>query len=319
MLTAYPTAHGPTSPFSAGDCTWIDLLNPTNAETACVESTLRIKLPSREELSEIESSSRISEKEGLLLLSMPVVANAHDLDEDPSPVGFALSQKILITIRYTQLRSFETVSSHFSHHAPPSSVEVFSTLVEEMVDVSADLLEETSAQLDAVSKVVFRKTNLKRRHPTRSNNRLHNTLVDVGNIGERLSRVRDSLLGLQRIVPFVTEPKRDWISSVMQTRLESAKRDLLSLIDYETHLYTKVQFLLDAILGFINTKQNDIFTVLTIVSVVGIPPTLVASIYGMNFKNMPELNWVWGYQFGLGLILLSIIVPIVWFKWRGWF
>jgi magnesium transporter len=130
--------------------------------------------------------------------------------------------------------------------------------VEEMVDVSADLLEETSAQLDAVSKVVFRKTNLKRRHPTRSNNRLHNTLVDVGNIGERLSRVRDSLLGLQRIVPFVTEPKRDWISSVMQTRLESAKRDLLSLIDYETHLYTKVQFLLDAILGFINTKQNDI-------------------------------------------------------------
>jgi magnesium transporter len=188
-----------------------------------------------------------------------------------------------------------------------------------MVDVSADLLEETSAQLDAVSKVVFRKTNLKRRHPTRSNNRLHNTLVDVGNIGERLSRVRDSLLGLQRIVPFVTEPKRDWISSVMQTRLESAKRDLLSLIDYETHLYTKVQFLLDAILGFINTKQNDIFTVLTIVSVVGIPPTLVASIYGMNFKNMPELDWVWGYQFGLGLILLSIIVPIVWFKWRGWF
>ena len=109
MLTAYPTAHGPTSPFSAGDCTWIDLLNPTNAETARVESALRIKLPSREELSEIESSSRISEKDGLLLLSMPVVANAHDLDEDPSPVGFALSQKVLITIRYTQLRSFETV------------------------------------------------------------------------------------------------------------------------------------------------------------------------------------------------------------------
>jgi magnesium transporter len=76
--------------------------------------------------------------------------------------------------------------------------------------------------------------------------------------------------------------------------------------------------LLDAVLGLINTKQNDIFTVLTVVSVVGIPPTLVASIYGMNFKNMPELSWAWGYQWGLFLIALSTIVPILWFKWRGW-
>ena len=250
---------------------------------------------------------------------MPIVANAHDLDEDPSPLGFVLSEAILVTIRYTQLRSFETASSQISDKAPTSGIEVFSTLVEEMVDISADLLEAISAELDAASKIVFKKANLKRRHPTRSNNRLHNLLVDVGNVGERLSRVRDSLLGLQRIVPFVSESKQDWVTSAMQARLEIAKRDLLSLIDYETHLYTKVQFLLDAVLGFINTKQNDIFTVLTIVSVVGIPPTLIASIYGMNFKNMPELDWAWGYQLGLGLIVLSIIVPIVWFKWRGWF
>jgi magnesium transporter len=131
--------------------------------------------------------------------------------------------------------------------------------------------------------------------------------------------VRDSILGLQRIVPFASEPKRDWIDAGVKSRLDSAKTDIQSLADYEIHLYTKVQFLLDATLGFINTKQNDIFTVLTIASVVGIPPTLVASIYGMNFKNMPELDWAWGYQFGLGVILLSTIVPIVWLKWRGWF
>jgi magnesium transporter len=319
MLTAYPTAHGGKSSFDTSECTWIDLLNPTNEETARVESALHIELPSREDLNEIESSSRISEKDGRLLLSMPIVANAHDLDEDPSPLGFVLSEAILVTIRYTQLRSFETASSQISDKAPTSGIEVFSTLVEEMVDISADLLEAISAELDAASKIVFKKANLKRRHPTRSNNRLHNLLVDVGNVGERLSRVRDSLLGLQRIVPFVSESKQDWVTSAMQARLEIAKRDLLSLIDYETHLYTKVQFLLDAVLGFINTKQNDIFTVLTIVSVVGIPPTLIASIYGMNFKNMPELDWAWGYQLGLGLIVLSIIVPIVWFKWRGWF
>ena len=116
-------------------------------------------------------------------------------------------------------------------------------------------------------------------------------LVDVGNAGERLSRVRDSILGLQRIVPFVSDSKRDWIDAGVKSPLDSAKSDIQSLADYEIHLYTKVQFLLDATLGFINTKQNDIFTVLTIASVVGIPPTLVASIYGMNFKNMPELDW----------------------------
>jgi magnesium transporter len=143
-------------------------------------------------------------------------------------------------------------------------------------------------------------------------------LIEVGNAGERLSRIRGSLLGLQRIVPFVAKPERDWIPTKTRTRLQSAQTDLSSLTDYETHLSDKVRFLLDAVLGFITTKQDDIFTVLTIVSVVGIPPTPVARIYGMNFKNMPELEWAWGYQFGLALIVISTVLPILWFKWRGW-
>jgi magnesium transporter len=104
----------------------------------------------------------------------------------------------------------------------------------------------------------------------------------------------------------------------LHDRLKTGRDDLISLGNYETQLYEKGQFLLDAVLGFINTEQNDIFRVLTIVSVIGIPPTLIASMYGMNFKNMPELSWTWGYQWGLGLIALSILVPIIWFKRRGW-
>jgi magnesium transporter len=154
---------------------------------------------------------------------------------------------------------------------------------------------------------------------TRSNDALRDVLIDVGNAGERLSRIRDVMLGLQLIVPFVSGAERDWIPQKVQGRLGTAQSDLLSLADYETHLSDKVQFLLDAVLGFINNKQNDMFTVLTIVSVVGIPPTLVASMYGMNFKNMPELSWAWGYQYGLAMIVLSTVLPIVWFKWRGWF
>jgi magnesium transporter len=121
--------------------------------------------------------------------------------------------------------------------------------------------------------------------------------------------VRDTLLGLQRIASFVSEAAHTWLPPDALTRLKTIIRDLLSLTDFETHLSDKVQFLLDAVLGFINTEQNEIFKVLTIASVVGIPPTLIASMYGMNFKNMPELSWSWGYQWGLLLIVISTGEP----------
>jgi magnesium transporter len=319
MLTAYPARPPAEALHAAGEILWFDLLDPTTEEKASVESKLGLELPSREELSEVESSSRISEERGVLFLSMPIVSRAGVTEEAASPIGFVLSKELLVTVRYTQLRSFDKVVARFSKNdAPGSSVETFAALVDEIVDLSADLLEGIAAELDAVSRSVFLKTRGTRRHLTRSNDALHDTLGDVGSAGDRLSRIRDSLLGLQRIVPFVSESERDWIPNNLRSRLRIAQGDLLSLTDYETHLSDKVQFLLDAVLGFINSKQNEIFTVLTIVSVVGIPPTLVASIYGMNFKNMPELDWAWGYQYGLTLVILSTILPILWFKWRGW-
>jgi|JRHI01.1.fsa_nt_gi magnesium transporter len=312
MLTAYPS--GVAAP------TWLDLVNPTDAERASIETRYGLQLPTRAELSEIESSSRISEESGILYLSMPIVAHADALDQAPSPLGFMLSKDLLVTIRYTPLRSFEAAAAKLTKNGGrATSVETFATLIDEMVDMGADLLEGIAAELDATSSAIFPKLRKgRRRQASTSNDALRRLLIDVGNIGERLSRIRDILLGLQRIVPFVSAPARDWISHETQDRLKTAQTDVLSLTDYETHLSNKVQFLLDAVLGLINTKQNDIFTVLTVVSVVGIPPTLVASIYGMNFKNMPELSWAWGYQWGLAMIALSTIVPILWFKWRGW-
>jgi magnesium transporter len=319
MLTAYPPSGHEDRSFAAREASWLDLLDPTNEERASVESRYSIKLPSRPELSEVESSSRVSEENGVLYLSIPNISPASALEQPPSPVGFVLSKDLLVSIRYTELRSFERVAAKFSKGAGrATSVETFAALVDEMVDLSADLLEEIAADLDTVSRAVFPRRHKSRRNVTRSNDALREILIDVGNAGERLSRIRDSLLGLQRIVPFVSGTERDWIPQKIQGRLKTAQVDLLSLTDYESHLSGKVQFLLDAVLGFVTTKQNDIFTVLTIVSVVGIPPTLVAGIYGMNFKNMPELDWAWGYQFGLALIVLSTVLPILWFKWRGW-
>jgi magnesium transporter len=320
MLTAHPASGHAEASATARRVSWLDLLNPSNEERAKVESTFGLRLPSRQELSEVESSSRVSEVSGVLFMSLPIVAHAGTLDEPPSPLGFVLSKAVLATIRYTPLRSFDTVAAKFStDDRPGTSVETFTALIDAMVDLSADLLEEIGAELDAISRSVFPKLRRSRRHMTRSNEALGDVLTNVGRAGARLSRIRDILLGLQRIIPFVSGVERDWIPRKMRERLSTAHDDLLSLADYETHLSDRVQFLLDAVLGFINTKQNDIFQVLTVVSVVGIPPTLVASIYGMNFRNMPELAWAWGYQWGLGLIVLSTVLPILWFKWRGWF
>jgi magnesium transporter len=313
MLTAHPAS------LHAGKVSWLDLLDPTPDERAIVESDYGLKLPSREDLSEVESSSRMSEENGVLFMSVPIASHGHAGDEAPSPIGFVLSKDVLVTIRYAPSRSFDSAATRFARcETGGSSAEAFAVVVEELVDSSADRLEDIAAGLDTVSRSVFRRPRARRREQVRSNDALRNTLTEVGNAGERLSQMRSRLVGLQRIIPFASEPARSWIPDAVRSRLRVAQGDLASLTDYETHLSGKVQFLLDAVLGFINTKQNEIFTVLTIVSVVGIPPTLVSSIYGMNFKNMPELNWEWGYQYGLAMILLSTILPILWFKWRGW-
>ena len=293
-------------------------MQPTDEQKADVERQYGLKLPTREELSKVELSSRLAERGGVLYLSMPTVSHLSGIDHAPSPLGFVLSKDLLVTTRYAPLHSFETVAERCSGgHRQFSSVETFVALVDEMVDLSADLFEEIASELDKVSRAVFSKLG-RQQHVTQSNDELRRILIRVGNAGERLSRIRDSVLGLQRIVPYVAGTEQDWIPVNIRARLRTTQGDLSSLAEYETHLYGKVQFLLDAVLGFINTKQNDIFQVLTVISIVGIPPTLVASIYGMNFRNMPELTWAWGYQYGLVLIVLSAILPILWFKWRRW-
>jgi magnesium transporter len=152
-----------------------------------------------------------------------------------------------------------------------------------------------------------------------TNRLMRERLQALGRVGERTSIIRDSLLGMDRAVSFAMEAAKDWFDADAARRLKAVREDLASLGQFEEHLLGKVQFLLDAILGFISIEQNDIFKVLTIASVVGIFPTLFAGWFGMNFQNQPEFHWAWGYQFGISVIVISTIVPLLWFKWRGWF
>ena len=298
----------------------MDLLNPTEDEKAFVESRSGLRVPTFEALSEIESSSRLIVDHGVIYLSTPIVAQGDTADYHSSPAGFILSPNVLVTVRFTDLSTFKTVAEKVSaDESLRSSTGVFTALMEALVDRGADVLERLAGELDKISRSIFRGNLSKKRNTMRSNEMLRRALRDVGTIGDRLSLARDVFLGVDRIVPFVLGLKQDWIMGEFGSRLEAVHKDVASLNAFQEHLSNKVQFLLDAVLGFINIAQNDLFKILTIVSVVGIPPTVVAGIYGMNFKVMPELNWAWGYPFGLAMILLSAIIPLIWFKWRSWF
>jgi magnesium transporter len=299
---------------------WLDLLNPTDDEKAFAESRAGVRIPSKEALSEIESSSRLIVERGVIYLSASVVAQGDTADPFLSPVGFILSSTLLVTVRFAKHLIFESVAEKMRHDKSlSSSTGVFTALMEALVDRGADVLERLGSELDQISRSVFRGDPNKVRHGMRSNEALRQTLSAIGRIGDRLSQARDVFLGVGRMVPFVVGLPHGWIVPEFESRLGAVSKDIVSLNDYEAHLTNKVQFLLDAVLGFITIEQNDLFKVLTIVSVVGIPPTLMAGIYGMNFKFMPELSWAWGYPYGLAVIALSALIPVIWFKWRGWF
>jgi len=313
MLTTYPEGAPPER------AVWIDLFDPTEDERAKASAHCGVEVPSRSALEEIEASSRLRAKGETLTLSMPIASKSPTGDSAPTPLGFVLTPKLLVTVRYAELHAIGPALDHLGKSTAATSVEMFALLVEAMVDYSGDLLEHISARLNDTARGVFRRSEQEtRRNVTRSNRALKETLREIGAVANRLSHIRDSILGLQRIAPFAAESGKPWIGEAVQARLKTVDKDLQSLADFEVHLTDKVQFLLDAVLGFINTEQNDIFKVLTIVSVVGIPPTLIASMYGMNFDTIHEYHWRYGYAWGLFLIVLSAVLPTAWFKWRGW-
>jgi magnesium transporter len=310
MITVFPSEGG-----TLADAVWIDLKSPTDEERAEVEQATGIKPPTRAEVSAIEASSRLQRVGKALHLSTPLVG----LGEVPhlSPVGFVLSADRLITVRFDRFGAFDQAAGYARDDGDLTSLGVFTCLFESIVDKVADALEDCAAELDQVSRAVFHQKN-HRRNAERTEIFQRQTLARVGRIGERASQIRDVLLGVGRIVPFVLEVRHESAPDAIAARLKAVRQDIVSLNDYEAHLAGKVQFLLDAVLGFITISQNDIFKVLTVASIVGIPPTLMAGVYGMNFKVMPELNWHYGYAFGWAAIIVSALIPLAWFKWKGW-
>ncbi len=316
-MTVMPGDGGSIPP----DVVWIDLKDETEEEAAFIEHATGLRLPSRHRLAEVETSSRLSMEGASLVMSAPVLFR-EDGGVVTTPVGFLLNSHVLVTIRSSELRAFgDFVARIRAHDVEPlkSGADAFVGLLEEIVDRMADGMEAVGADLDRVSKEIFRQTSLSAHgKPNRVEAKLRDTLRIIGQSGDTTGNVRDSLLGMTRMVAYVAVNTEKWLSPAAHARLNTIRQDIASLNDYENHLTDKVQFLLDSTLGFINIEQNRTFKLLTIASVIGIPPTFVVGLYGMNFKNMPEYDWAWGYQWGLLLVVLSIVVPVLWLRRQGW-
>ncbi len=333
MITAYDSVAAATSIASdaASDAAplalprgtfWIDLIDASDRDDARVEQATGLMLPSAHQLAEIETSSRLVVESDVLMMSTPVLYR-EDGALNTIPVGFVLGRGVLVTIRAHELRSFTDYRAgrQAQGSAPLGGpVDALIGLLDSVVARMADAIEAVGSELDAVSKDIFGVAQQDpRRKPVRTERKLSQTLQVIGRSGDTTSHARDSLLGLNRLLTFLANKGGDRITPQHREQIDSLKQDVAALGDYETRLTDKVQFLLDSTLGFISIEQNRTFKLLTIASVIGIPPTFVVGLYGMNFKNIPEYDWAWGYQWGLLLVLVSVVVPVVWLRFKGWF
>ena len=312
LITVYPQTGKPL---------WVDLHDPGPEEIARACDDYGLEIPPRAQLEEIEFSSRLQYEDGVFTISVPVTPHKKpgEGEDETSPLGFVLTRDILVTVRFTHLHTFKAIVDRVKRR-PRSAPDIFMVIIEAMIDYSADRLEELRGEALTISRRIFHQEmrTLQSQNVGHASRMLRDTLVEIGDMGERLSYIRDTLLVLQRAVPFVAEHGDGWMEAAVKARLKMAGADVQSLNDYEVHLTDKIQFLLDAALGFISTEQSDLFKVMTIWSVVGIPPVLLAGIWGMNFHLMPELSLPWGYPVALASIAISGILPLAWFKSRGW-
>jgi magnesium transporter len=295
---------------------WIDLLEPSLEEERAVERELAIEIPSREEMREIETSSRLYEENGVLYLTTTVAAKLDTSRPETTAVTFILANGRLITNRYLDTRPFRNFISYAERHplACSSSMAIFAGLIEAITERIADTLERVGSDLDLVSGSIFQTDQ----SATKSKRDLRGLLERIGFNGELNSKARESLVSLARLLVFVQQSANVALNDEHRSRFRSIASDAAALSDHASFLGTKVSFLLEATLGLINLEQNNIIKIFSVAAVMFMPPTLIASIYGMNFQYMPELHFAFGYPLAVLLMLGSIVGIYVYFKRRGW-
>ena len=280
---------------------WIDLYSPAPEEEQTVEEFLKIDIPTREELAEIEASSRLYQEDGATFMTATLIRRGDDGRAESQPVTFIMKDRWLITVRYSEPRAFPFFIRRMQKPGtcPASADGILMGLLEAVVDRAADHLESVGLIIDKTSHEVFHEESKRPRGRD-----FHELLRRIGEEGDFNSKLRESLVSLGRLGAFLTSVQDSSTGKraprEVKAHLKTLQRDLSSLTDHST---------------FVSGKIIKIFSV---VAVIFLPPTLVASIYGMNFRLMPELNWPYGYPLALGIMALSALVPVLYFRRKGW-
>jgi len=297
-------------------CLWVDLLEPTLDEEKAVEEFLGIEVPTREEMREIETSNRLYEEDGALYMTATIVTRIDTDRPEAAAVTFILVRNKLITNRYHDPLPFRRFTAYAERHAGTtgSALAVLAGLLEAVIERSADILERVSADLDELSASVFA-TPQSRKIVSGD---MRAVMQRIGRIGDLVSKCRESLVSLGRLLSYVQQSSSVTLSAELGSRFKTLSRDVLALSDHASFVSNKTSFMLEATLGLINIEQNDIIKIFSVAAVAFLPPTLIASIYGMNFHFMPELDWKFGYPLALLLMVVSAVVPYVYFRRRGW-
>jgi magnesium transporter len=296
---------------------WFDLVSPAQGEDKMLERALGIAVPTREEMQEIEISSRLYIENGARYMTATLMCQSDTATPKTTAVTFILAGHRLVTVRYDEPRPFALISNKLARTCAPTvnGESIMMDLLDAVIDRAADILERAAADIDRVSHDIFEPEG--RRVDRTITYRF--ILRTIGRKADLTSKVRESLVSVGRVVLFLAN-EADGLKwpKEMRSQLKTMQRDVQSLSDHSSYLGNKVTFLLDAMLGVMGVEQNNIIKIFSIAAVVLLPPTLVATIYGMNFKNMPELGWEYGYPMAIGLMILAAVLPYYWFKWKKW-
>ena len=324
MLTVYIPRAGTLERRQIGEppeipdgAIWFDLVSPTLGEDKLVERALGIAVPTREEMQEIEVSSRLYAENSARYMTATLMCQSETAVPKTTPVTFILAGHKLVTVRYEEPRPFMLVTNKLARTCPPvvSGESILMDLLDAVIDRAADILERAGADLDRISHDIFEPEGARVDRTV--------TYLDIfktiGSRGDLTSKVRESLVSIGRLVLFLANEAdaMKWPKEMRQ-QVKSMQRDVASLSDHVSYLGNKVTFLLDAMVGVMSVEQNNIIKIFSVAAVVLMPPTLIASIYGMNFKHMPELDWEYGYPLAIVLMAAAAVVPYLLFKWKKW-
>jgi magnesium transporter len=299
------------------DTVWFDLFEPTLEEEKAVEAALKIDVPTREEMREIEASNRLYDENGVLYMTATIVTKLDTDLPQSTQVTFILAGNTLVTNRYTDPLPFRRFITYAETHPATcsSSSLLLVGLLESIINRIADVIERVAADLDQISAEVFAAG---RRHPSTGARDFRHVLARVGQSGELVSKARESLVSLGRLLVFVQQATNSTLTQEARSRFRTLSRDVLAMSDHASFLGDKVQFALDATLGMVTIDQNNILKIFSVVTVFLLPPSVIAGFYGMNFEHIPWLHEPWGWEAAVGMMVASALLPYFWFKRKGW-